>query len=370
MNRDTHDLAALATPDEIIAEARAGRMFILVDDEGRENEGDLIIPAAHASPEAIAFMARYGRGLICLALTKQRVDALELELQPRRASGGMGTAFTVSIDAASGITTGISAHDRARTIAAAIDAHAGPAAIVSPGHVFPLIAKDGGVLVRAGHTEAAVDVARLAGLAPAGVICEVMNEDGTMARLPDLIAFAQFHGLKVGTIADLIAHRAQTERLVDEVARAPFESTAGAFELRVFRSRIDGSEAIALVKGAIGGPSPVIVRVHAVNMLSDLLRDAAAPADTLSRAMTAIERDGRGVLLLLPSLTATRLSDMVAAKAAGRSTAPPVELREYGLGAQILAALDLKEVILLTNTGKKLIGLAGLGLRVIEQRKF
>jgi 3,4-dihydroxy 2-butanone 4-phosphate synthase/GTP cyclohydrolase II len=368
--RHSHDIAALASPDEIIAEARAGRMFILVDDEDRENEGDLVIPAAHASPEAIAFMARYARGLICLALTKAQTEALHLELQPRRASGPAGTAFTVSIDAAEGISTGITAPDRARTIAAAIDPGSGPDSIVSPGHVFPLIAKEGGVLVRAGHTEAAVDVARLAGLAPAGVICEIMNEDGTMARLPDLVAFAQLHALKIGTIADLIAHRAQTERLVEEVARTPFKSTAGRFELRVFRNLIDGAEALALVKGAPDGAAPALVRVHALNVLSDLLRDAAAPQDSLARAMSAIEREGSGVLVLLPAMTQLSLAEIVAAKSAGRSTAPPVELREYGLGAQILAALGLKDIVLLTNTGKKLIGLEGLGLRIIEQRKF
>jgi len=382
--RKSHDLEALASADEIVAEARAGRMFILVDDEDRENEGDLVIPAAHATPEAIAFMARYARGLICLALTKGRADALHLELQPRRIGGGAAnlkdgrsapggeatTAFTISIDAAEGVSTGISAADRARTIAAAIAPDASPDGIVSPGHVFPLIAREGGVLVRAGHTEGAVDVARLAGLDSSGVICEIMNEDGTMARLPELVAFAQFHNLKIGTIADLIAHRAATERLVEEVVRAPFKNAAGEFELRVFRNLIDGAEAAALILGKPDGQSPTLVRVHALSVLTDLLKDAAAPQDALGRAMAAIAREGKGVLVLLPAMTQARLSDIVAAKAAGRLPAPPVELREYGLGAQVLAALGLNELILLTNTGKKLIGLSGLGLEIIEQRKF
>jgi 3,4-dihydroxy 2-butanone 4-phosphate synthase/GTP cyclohydrolase II len=383
MDRHSDDLAALAAPEEIIAEARAGRMFILIDDEDRENEGDLVIPAAHASAEAIAFMARHARGLVCLALTKSRAEALHLELQPRRTGGGAansadgrpapgtGTAFTVSIDAADGITTGITAQERSRTIAAAIDPKAGPEAIVSPGHVFPLIAKDGGVLVRAGHTEAAVDVARLAGLDPSGVICEIMNEDGTMARLPDLVAFAQFHGLKIGTIADLIAHRAHSEQLVEEVARAPFRAEPGGdFELRSFRSRVDGAEALALIKGEIDPVRTTLVRVHAVNLLSDLLSDSAAPGNALPRALAAIEAEGRGVLVLLPVPAGASLGETVAAKAAGRVLAPPVALREYGLGGQVLAALGLHEIVLLTNTGKKLIGLEGLGLKIIEQRKF
>lgn len=367
--RQAHDLQALASADEIIAEARAGRMFILVDDEDRENEGDLVIPAAHATPEAIAFMARHARGLICLALTKARADALHLELQPRR-SGEATTAFTISIDAAEGVTTGISAADRARTIAAAVAPGAVPDDIVSPGHVFPLVAREGGVLVRAGHTEAAVDVARLAGLDPSGVICEIMNEDGTMARLPELVAFAQFHNLKIGTIADLIAHRAATERLVEETARAPFKNAIGEFELRVFRNLLDGAEAAALIKGKPDANSPTLVRVHALSVLTDLLRDAAAPQDAIGRAMAAIAREGKGVLVLLPAMTQARLSDMVAAKAAGRVPSPPVELREYGMGAQVLSVLGLREIVLLTNTGKKLIGLSGLGLEIIEQRKF
>src|SRR5438309_6834341 len=257
----------LVGPEEIINEARNGRMFILVDDESRENEGDLVIPAQMATPDAVNFMARHGRGLICLALTKDRAEQLSLEPMTRTNRSRMETAFTVSIEAREGITTGISAADRARTIAVAIDANHGPEAIVSPGHVFPLIARPGGVLIRAGHTEAAVDVSRLAGLNPSGVICEIMREDGTMARMDDLVAFAQRHGLKIGTIRDLIAYRLKKDHLVVQRAEAQFESRwGGTWTAKAFLNKALGTETVALVKGPIDPSKPILVRMHQLSL--------------------------------------------------------------------------------------------------------
>src|SRR5438045_4031602 len=265
----------LVGPEEIINEARNGRMFILVDDESRENEGDLIIPAQMATPESVNFMARHGRGLICLALTKERADQLGLEPMTRTNRSRNETAFTVSIEAREGITTGISAADRARTIAVAIDASHGPDAIVSPGHVFPLVAKPGGVLVRAGHTEAAVDVSRLAGLNPSGVICEIMREDGSMARLDDLTDFARAHGLKIGTIRDLIAYRLKKDHLVEKVATTPFTAGSGApWQAHVFRDKASGEEQLALVYGAIEPDQPVMVRMHSLDLLADVIGES------------------------------------------------------------------------------------------------
>ncbi|HOT83868.1 MAG TPA: 3,4-dihydroxy-2-butanone-4-phosphate synthase, partial [Candidatus Defluviicoccus seviourii] len=260
--------------EAIIEDARNGRMFILVDDENRENEGDLVIPAHMCTPEAINFMARYGRGLICLALSRERVNHLKLPLMPRRHESRHETAFTVSIEAREGVTTGISASDRARTVMVAIDPAKGPGDIVSPGHVFPLEARDGGVLVRAGHTEAAVDIARLAGLNPSGVICEIMNDDGTMARTPDLLRFAERHRLKIATIADLIAYRLRHDRIIDRILHTPFvSSNGGAFELFIYVNRVAYAEHLALVKGDISRDGPVLVRMHALNILDDVLGD-------------------------------------------------------------------------------------------------
>src|SRR5438128_7962530 len=262
----------IASTEELLDEARNGRMFILVDDESRENEGDLVIPAQMATPDAINFMARHGRGLICLALTKDRAEQLGLEPMTRTNRSRNETAFTVSIEAKEGISTGISAADRARTIAVAIDATYGPEAIVSPGHVFPLIAKPGGVLVRAGHTEAAVDVSRLAGLNPSGVICEIMREDGTMARLDDLMDFARAHGLKIGTIRDLIAYRLKKDHLVERVATCPFTADSGAqWQVQVFRDKASGEEQLALVHGTIDPGQPVLVRMHSLDLFADVI---------------------------------------------------------------------------------------------------
>src|SRR6476646_5374597 len=299
----------LVDAEAIINEARNGRMFILVDDDDRENEGDLIVPAQMATPDAVNFMARHGRGLICLALTKERGDQLGLEPMTRTNRSRNETAFTVSIEAKEGISTGISAADRARTIAVAIDSANGPDAIVSPGHVFPLVARPGGVLVRAGHTEAAVDVARLAGLNPSGVICEIMREDGTMARLDDLMDFARAHGLKIGTIRDLIAYRLKKDHLVERVATCPFTASSGAqWQAQVFRDKSSGEEQLALVHGAIDTSQPVLVRMHSLDLFGDVLGEAGPRSGLLHAAMRAIEDEGSGVVVTLHAAAPGSLS--------------------------------------------------------------
>ncbi len=358
----------LASPQEIIEDARNGRMFILVDAEDRENEGDLIIPAQMATPEAINFMARYGRGLICLSMTQERAKALDLELMSRNNQTRHQTAFTVSIEAKEGVSTGISAHDRALTIATAIDPTKGAGDIVTPGHVFPLVARDGGVLVRTGHTEAAVDIARLAGLNPSGVICEVMNDDGTMARLPDLVKFAQLHGLKVGTIADLIAYRRKHDHFLHRAIETTFETgDAGTFDLKVYINKIEYAEHIALVKGDISGDEPVLVRMHAVNVFEDVLAKKGDRSHQLRDAMRIIDKEGRGVVVLIRDTRSTVVSDMLR----GQSTAPndePRRLREFGVGAQILLDLGISKMTLLSNTPTKIVGLEGYGLSIVGHR--
>jgi 3,4-dihydroxy 2-butanone 4-phosphate synthase/GTP cyclohydrolase II len=352
---------AISSVDEIIEDARNGRMFILVDHEDRENEGDLVIPAQMCTPTAINFMATHGRGLICLALQGDRLDALGLPLMAAANSSRHETAFTVSIEAREGVTTGISAHDRARTVAVAIDPRSGPADIASPGHVFPLRARDGGVLVRAGHTEAAVDIARLAGLNPSGVICEVMNDDGTMARLPDLVAFAQRHGIKIGTISDLIAYRRRHDNLVRETSvRSVVSEYGGTWQMRVFGDIAGGGEHIVLTKGDIAAPEPVLVRMHAVNPVDDLLALHPERAHQLRDAMLAIAAEGRGVVVVLRDMSMKLdVGDHVS----------PHRLRQYGIGAQILNALGLHELILLTNSPTpKVVGLDGYGLAIVGVR--
>jgi 3,4-dihydroxy 2-butanone 4-phosphate synthase/GTP cyclohydrolase II len=362
------DFHAFISPtEEILAEARLGRMFILVDDEDRENEGDVVIPAQFADADAVNFMAKHARGLICLAMTKERVEALALPLMSQANGTRHQTAFTVSIEAREGVTTGISAADRARTIAVAIDPAKGPADIVTPGHVFPLMAREGGTLVRAGHTEAAVDIARMAGLIPAGVICEVMNDDGTMARLPDLVGFAQHHGLKLGTIADLIAYRRRTERLVRRVAETVIESAhGGTFRMIVYANTVEYAEHIALIKGDVASGGPVPVRMHAVNVLSDVLGDGVAPGgeSDLHAAMRMIGTEGRGVVVLIREPRPTALSERVARQNEG---SPPA-LRDYGVGAQILADLGVREMVLLTNHPRAVVGLEGYGLSIAAHR--
>jgi 3,4-dihydroxy 2-butanone 4-phosphate synthase/GTP cyclohydrolase II len=355
---------AIASVEEIIEDARNGRIFILVDHEDRENEGDLVIPAQWATPDAVNFMATHGRGLICLAMTSGRIDALGLPLMSTNNSSRHETAFTTSIEAREGVTTGISAADRARTIQVAIDTSKGASDIATPGHVFPLRARDGGVLVRAGHTEAAVDIARLAGLNPSGVICEIMNEDGTMARLPDLVAFAQRHGLKIGTISDLISYRRRHDNLVKVREERRIESEfGGAWTLRIYTDETQGAEHIVLVKGDIAGPEPVLVRMHAMDPLLDVV--GAGPrgrAGEFGDAMRLIAEEGRGVLVLLRDLTM---------KLNPGDEVSPQTLRQYGLGAQILSSLGISDMILLTNSPRpKVVGLEAYGLSIVGTRKI
>lgn len=353
---------AISSTEEIIEDARNGRMFILVDHEDRENEGDLVIPAQMATPAAINFMATHGRGLICLSLTGDRVDRLGLPLMSSDNASRHETAFTVSIEAREGISTGISAHDRARTVSVAIDPTKTGADIATPGHVFPLRARDGGVLVRAGHTEAAVDVARLAGLNPAGVICEVMNDDGTMARLPDLVGFAQRHGLKIGTISDLIAYRRRHDNLVRVTQERHVQSEFGGdWTMRIYSDTAHGDEHIALIKGDLSADGPVLVRMHALDPLLDVLGlGAAGRASEFSRAMQVIAGEGRGVLVLLRDTTM---------KLHPEDAASPRTLRQYGLGAQILSSLGLSRLVLLTNSAKpRVVGLDAYGLSIEDTR--
>ena len=358
----------LVGTEAIIDEARNGRMFILVDDESRENEGDLIIPGQMATPDAINFMARHGRGLICLALTKERADQLGLEPMARTNRSRNETAFTVSIEAQEGISTGISAADRARTVAVAIDAANDADALVSPGHVFPLVARPGGVLVRAGHTEAAVDVARLAGLNPSGVICEIMRDDGSMARLDDLMDFARAHSLKIGTIRDLIAYRLKKDHLVERVATSPFTASSGAiWQAQVFRDKATGEEQLALVHGALDPTRPVLVRMHSLDLFADVLGEAGSRSGLLHKAMRMIEAEGSGVLVALHAAAPGSLSRSIDLRA-GKPVEAGDAVRGYGTGAQILAALGLHDMILLTNTHHSPVALAGYGLAIVEER--
>jgi 3,4-dihydroxy 2-butanone 4-phosphate synthase/GTP cyclohydrolase II len=355
----------LSSAEELIEEARNGRMFILLDDDDRENEGDLVVPAQFATPDAINFMARHARGLICLALTKQRVEKLGLPLMSQQNGTRHQTAFTVSIEAREGVTTGISAADRAKTIAVAIQSDSTRDDITTPGHVFPLLAREGGTLVRAGHTEASVDIARKAGLNPSAVICEIMNDDGTMARLPDLVTFAQKHNLKLGTIADLIAHRRLTERLVRKVEEGVFKHAAGGdWRAIVFANTVEYQEHLALVKGNISDGAPVMVRMHAVDLLDDMTGQPHWIA--VHNAMHMIGQAGRGVVVMIREHRKTALAERVRLLSA--QPRPPRELRDYGIGAQILLDLGVKNMILLTNRRRTVIGLEGYGLNIVEQR--
>ena len=362
MTPDYHN--AVSSIEEIIEDARNGKMFILVDHEDRENEGDLVIPAQMATPDAINFMATHGRGLICLTLTSERIDQLGLQLMSTHNSSRHETAFTISIEAREGVTTGISAHDRARTISVAIDASKTGADIATPGHVFPLRARNGGVLVRAGHTEAAVDVSRLAGLNPSGVICEIMNEDGTMSRLPELVSFAQKHGLKIGTIADLIAYRRRHDNLVRVQAQKTITSEFGGdWLMRVYVDETHGDEHIVLSKGDISTDEPVLVRMHAMDPLLDIV--GVGPdgrAAEFADAMHTVAQEGRGVVVLLRD-TSMKVEDSDAVS--------PKTLRQYGLGAQILSSLGLSKLELLTNSPTpKVVGLEAYGLEIIGTRNI
>ncbi|MCH2487882.1 MAG: 3,4-dihydroxy-2-butanone-4-phosphate synthase [Erythrobacter sp.] len=351
---DSDETPVLVGAEDIIEEARNGRMYILVDDEDRENEGDLIIPAQMATPVAINFMATHGRGLICLALDRKRVDALGLEPMSRDNRESMQTAFTTSIEAKEGVTTGISAADRARTVSVAIDAGKGPADIVTPGHVFPLTARDGGVLVRAGHTEAAVDISRLAGLNPSGVICEIMNEDGTMARLDDLVTFARRHELKIGTIRDLIEYRMRKDHLVERIGERSFTSDyGGQWRLLTYRNTVDGTESYVLQKGHVVEGEPTLARVHPISIFDDLLGQPGPRKRTLQRAMEAVGEHGSGVIVILTQ---------TAPHADGGADE---EYRNVGIGSQILADLEVGEMILLTNSTPNLVAIEGYGLDIV-----
>jgi 3,4-dihydroxy 2-butanone 4-phosphate synthase/GTP cyclohydrolase II len=359
--------AAISPIEDIIEDARNGRPYILVDAEDRENEGDVIIPAQFATPEQINFMAKHARGLVCLSIPGERARQLRLPPMASDNQSGHGTAFTVSIEAREGVTTGISAHDRAHTIAVAIDPTKGPDDIVSPGHVFPLVAKEGGVLIRAGHTEAAVDISRMAGLYPAGVICEIMKDDGSMARLPDLVAFAQLHGLKIGTIADLIAYRRRTERQVERVLERPFDSSyGGRFRMIVYRNVIDQTEHVVLAKGKIDPDKPTLVRMHRVDMAADMLGAVETRREYVPKALEAIAHyQGSGVAVFIRDPNPHWLSERYGQPDANRSDNI---LRDYGIGAQILLDLGVRDMLLLTSSKTVLPGSGGYGLRIVGRQ--
>ncbi len=366
------DRPMLVPIEEIIDEARNGRMYILVDDEDRENEGDLIIPAQMATPDAINFMATHGRGLICLTLTGERIEQLGLELMSRHNGTRHETAFTVSIEAREGVTTGISAADRARTVSVAIDGTKGKADIVTPGHVFPLRARAGGVLVRAGHTEAAVDISRLAGLNPSGVICEIMRDDGTMARLHDLIGFARIHDLKIGTIRDLIAYRRKHDRMVEKKAEITFTSRwGGDWRACTFFNKATGDETMTLVKGKIDPASATLVRMHTLSIFADIYGEESERAELLHRSMELIAEEGSGVIVVINRPMQRPMSRTIEIKNSIRAgEAPPMEeLRDYGVGAQILAELGVHDMVLLTNTHHTLVALEGYGLSIVGERR-
>ncbi len=360
------DQALLSAVEDILADMRKGRPVIIVDDEDRENEGDLVIAAEHATPENINFMAREGRGLICLPMERMMVERLGLELMGRGNNTRHTTAFTVSIEAKEGVTTGISAADRSHTILTAIDPETGPDDIATPGHIFPLLARDGGVLVRAGHTEAAVDLAKMAGFSGAGVICEIMNDDGTMARLPDLVAFAQKHGMKIGAIADLIAHRRRTESLVQKIYESDFTSAyGGEFRFNLYASTVQYAEHVVLTKGDVrqadASDAPILVRMHAVDFFGDILGGDLNPA--LRRSMEIIGEAGCGVIVILRDSDPKALSQKLMAEN-GRGGA----LRDYGIGAQILLDQGVRNMTLLTDHPKNVVGLEGYGLYIAGHR--
>ena len=362
---DADSVAGAISPiEEIIEDARNGRPYILVDAEDRENEGDVIIPAQFATPDQINFMAKHARGLICLSITAERARQLRLPPMATDNQSGHGTAFTVSVEAREGVTTGISAHDRAHTIAVAVDPTKGVDDIVSPGHVFPLVARDGGVLVRAGHTEAAVDISRMAGLNPAGVICEIMKDDGSMARLPDLVAFAQLHGLKIGTIADLIAYRRRTERQVERVLETPFDSAyGGKFRMVIYRNSLDQTEHAVLTKGRVDPEKPTLVRMHRVDLATDMLGAVEARRDYVPKALKAMaDYDGAAVAVFIRDSNPHWLSERYGQPQADHSGNI---LRDYGIGAQILLDLGVRDLLLLSSSQTVLPASAGYGLKIV-----
>ena len=361
----------LSTIEEVIADAKAGKLFILVDDEDRENEGDLCVVAECATADAINFMAKYGRGLICLALTRQRTETLGLAMMDRRNESRHETAFTVSIEAREGVTTGISAHDRAHTIKTAIDPNCNERDITTPGHIFPLVGRDGGTLVRAGHTEAVIDIARAAGYDnPAGVICEIMNDDGRMARLPDLVTFAKAHDLKIASIADLIAWRRRNESLVQRMVETTVTTRIGGdWRMMIYANTISNIEHIALVKGDISGDAPVLVRMHALDLMADLLGEVSEKraGNELAAAMQMIGDAGQGVVVVLREASANSLTAMVSQKIVAQiDGGSNRELRDYGVGAQILTDLGVSQMVLLSNTRPNVVSLEGYDLEIID----
>jgi len=361
----------LATITEIIEEAKKGNIFILIDDENRENEGDLIIPAQNCNKDIINFMAKYGRGLICLALDEDRVNQLELPLMSLNNESRNKTAFTISIEAREGITTGISAADRAITIRDAIDPNKNKDHIVSPGHIFPLKAAKGGVLVRAGHTEAAVDIAKMANLNPSGVICEIMNDDGTMARLPDLMKFSKQHDIKIATIADLIQYRRQNEKLIEVTQKSKFNNNYGEFDITIYRSLVDDIEHIALTKGDIkNSKEPILVRMHHLNILSDCLLDSKNPkTNNLSKSLEHISKNKLGACVIIRQPFES-INDLFYNDNINHEINKQKTLRNYGIGAQILNDLGIKKMTLLTNSKKSIIGLKSYDIDIVDYKKI
>ncbi len=369
---DNDDSPVIVGAEEIIEEARNGRMFVLVDDEDRENEGDLVIPAQMATPQAINFMATHGRGLVCLAMTRQRIDQLGLNLMSTSNRTRHETAFTTSIEAREGVTTGISAGDRARTVSVAIDGSRGMEDLVTPGHVFPLVARDGGVLVRAGHTEASVDISRLAGLNPSGVICEIMNDDGTMSRMEDLVRFARRHDLKIGTIRDLIAYRREHDHLVERRSERQFTSRwGGEWRAIAFYNKATKEETLALVKGTIEADRPTLVRMHLLSIFADVFAERSERGGLLEKSMEIIGREGAGVVVLINRPSPNYVSRAMQLSDSGKALdeqAEPSEQRDYGGGAQILAELGVRDMVLLTNTHHSMVALEGYGLSITGER--
>ncbi len=362
----------LSKIEEIVSEARNGKMFVLIDDENRENEGDLVIPAQMVTPDIINFMAKHGRGLVCLALNSERARELDLSPMNRRNPGEYDTAFTVSIEAAEGVTTGISAADRAKTIQVAIDASRGKNDIRTPGHVFPLIARDGGVLARAGHTEAAVDISRLAGLNASAVICEIMNDDGTMARLKDLEIFCKTHKLKISTIEDLIRWRVRNDPIVKKTYENILNTDfAGKFNLNVYSNTIEPVEHIAIVKGKINGKKPIAVRVHKLDYISDIFHGtlsgvSKSSPNIIKESMMEINKIGQGVIVLIRDVNSAN----IVSKLNSKKNKAFSDFREYGVGAQILRDLGVREMILLSKKHKSMIGLEGFDLKVIDYKNI
>ena len=361
-------LKDLSSIEEIIEDAKKGKMYILVDDPSRENEGDLIIPAQMVSADAVNFMAKYGRGLICLALSKKRTDELELPLMNPSNQKNDLTAFTISIEAKDGITTGISAADRAHTVSVAIDSNKKKQDIVSPGHIFPVMAWAGGVLERAGHTEAAVDISTIAGLNPSGVICEIMSDDGSMARLPELIVFAKKHSLKIGTVSDLIKYRLKNDKIIEMIKERNFESEMGKdFKLKIFQNTLSGEKHYALVKNLKKNDEPKYVRMHKLDITKDIFEEKNLFGDEISKSFKIIEERGSGAIVLINSDMAPKIEKIFNRR---ETKDNKLELREYGVGAQILLELGLRKIILLSNSNKKIIALDGFNLEIVDQEKI